>query len=267
MEIQKNEFGVEFFDHQVPLINNDFLPKVHHFRSSSISTITNDLSEHWSNIVEQGISIPASEFFVGGEEEIPTRVSTTFLGDDDLYTPSSTQNMVVQNDQELFEHEEEDLTDFEVYVPESDQADIDEEEFEINPTISVNIDSNTPCSSKDYSSNAVHSSSEANAIFIVLGGSSELSKYDKLKNLFKLGKASSQDINILQEFQAKFQQQVLQKVSLLETEFHTWERSFLANNNFCSPGQPDVVNNPHISSIFKKIRVGNQLLRSWNVSF
>ena len=41
---QKNEFGIEFFDcHNQAEKSEPLNPKVHHFRSSNISTVTNDL--------------------------------------------------------------------------------------------------------------------------------------------------------------------------------------------------------------------------------
>ena len=58
--------------------------------------------------------------------------------------------------------------------------------------------------------------------------------YDFIEQ-FKLGKTSTETIQLLEDSQAKFQQQVLKKVSMLEIEFGTWERDFLSDNNLCSP--------------------------------
>ena len=78
------------------------------------------------------------------------------------------------------------------------------------------MDTNTPSCSKDVHSDDVFSSSEANTIYLVLGGSPELIKYDRQKSLFKLEKISTETIQLLEDSQAKFQQQVLKKVSMLE---------------------------------------------------
>ena len=85
--------------------------------------------------------------------------------------------------------------------------------------------------------------------------------------LFKLGKASSDTIEALKDTQSKFQQQVLKKVSTLKMQFKNRERSFLLENNLCAPSVSDVENNIYIADILRKIQIGNQLLRSWNISF
>ena len=125
-----------------------------------------------------------------------------------------------------------------------------------NPTINDNI--NESSSSKDNITSNSYCTSEANAIFLVLGGSSELINYDIEKDLFKLGKASLDTIESLKDTQSKFQQQV---------QFENWERSFFLENNLCAPSVSDVKNNIYIAEIFMKIHIGNQLLRSWNISF
>ena len=89
------------------------------------------------------------------------------------------------------------------------------------------IDKNTLGCSKDSHTSDSYSSSEANALYLVLGGSPELKIYDMEKHLFKLGKASLDAVNSLKYSLAKFQQQVLKKVSTLEVQFGDWERSFL----------------------------------------
>ena len=129
------------------------------------------------------------------------------------------------------------------------------------------IDKNTPVCSKHCHTNDLYSSSEANALYLVLGGSPELKIYDMEKHLFKLGKSSLDTFNSLKYSLAKFQQQVLKKVSTLEVQFGNWERSFLPANNFCVPTASDVEDNSYIGSIFREIRIGKQLLRNWNISY
>ena len=113
---------------------------------------------------------------------------------------------------------------------------------------------NESSSSKDKITSNSYCTSEANAIFLVLGGSSELTNYDIDKDLFKLGKASLDTIESLRDTQSKFQQQVLKKVSTLQVQFENWERDFFLENIY-------------IAESFKKIHIGNQLSRSWNISF
>ena len=135
-----------------------------------------------------------------------------------------------------------------------------------NPPL-INDNINMASSSKDSIASNSYFTSEANAIYLVLGGSSELKNYDMEKCLFKLGKASSETIESLKDTQSKFQQQVLKQVSTLKVQFENWERSFLYENNLSAPSLCDVENNSYIADIFRKIRIGNQLLRSWNISF
>ena len=100
---------------------------------------------------------------------------------------------------------------------------------------------------------AIHFTSEANAIYLVLGGSSELKNYDMEKGLFKLGKASSYTIESLKDTQSKFQQQLLKKVSTLKVQFENWGRSFLLENNLCAPSVSAVENNIYIADICRRI--------------
>ena len=140
---------------------------------------------------------------------------------------------------------------------------------------SSHVNNNTPlindninvASSKDSNTSNSHSTSEANAIYLVLGGSPLLKNYDMEKGLFKLGKASSDIIESLKDTQSKFQQQVLKIVSTLKVQFEKWERSFLSENNLCAPSVSDVENNIYIADIFRKIHIGNQLLKNWSISF
>ena len=85
------------------------------------------------------------------------------------------------------------------------------------------IDKNALGCSKDSHTSDSYSSSEANTLYLVLGGSSELKKYDMEKHLFKLGKASLDTVNSLKYSLAKFQQQVLKEVSTLEVQFGNWK--------------------------------------------
>ena len=49
---EKNDFGVEFFDVPENQVKLAYHPKIHHFRSSNISTVTRMLEDHWSTILK-----------------------------------------------------------------------------------------------------------------------------------------------------------------------------------------------------------------------
>ena len=66
-------------------------PKVHHFRSSSIPSIINELEEHWNYVLKNKVCIPAHEVFVGKGDEIAKRIPTTYLGDKLFDDHSSTK--------------------------------------------------------------------------------------------------------------------------------------------------------------------------------
>ena len=288
--VGKNEFGFEFFDFDKIPQNSDLHPKVHHFRSSSIPSIINELEEHWNYVLKHKICIPAHEIFVGKGDEIAKRIPTTYLGDKLFDDHSSTK---LEDDKD----DNDGITDFEIgdcpvidtvdmfqavskpstkVLPDTamdntvsnHSCDRDGSSSHVNnntPLINDNI--NVASSSKDSNTSNSYSTSEANAIYLVLGGSLLLKNYDMEKGLFKLGKASSDIIESLKDTQRKFQQQVLKTVSTLKVQFEKWERSFLSENNLCAPSVSDVENNIYIADIFRKIHIGNQLLKNWSISF
>ena len=65
--------------------------------------------------------------------------------------------------------------------------------------------------------------------------------------------------------QSKLQRQVLQQISILKQKITEWDRSFLINNN-CSPSPSDYQNS-YIVDIIRKLIIGNNLLRKWNIVF
>ena len=50
-------------------------------------------------------------------------------------------------------------------------------------------------------------------------------------------------------------------------ELDEWERSFLVNNQLCSPSPSDYQDNSNIADICTKTSIGKQLLRKGNISF
>ena len=240
--------GLICFDYSGIPQNSGLHPKVHHFRSSSNPSITKEQDEQWSSIVKNKICIPAYEIFVGNEDELvqlfdhspsvqfESSPSTTLLdfeiGKPDCSQASLLAEFPVINTLNL----DKPIIDFNNEIL-SDRALNDEKVVMVGSYSSVVnapplIDKNTPGCSKLCHTSDLYSSSVANALYLVLGGSPELKKYDMEKHLFKLGKASLDTVNSLKYSLAKFQQQVLKKVSTLEVQFGNWERSFLSENNF-----------------------------------
>ena len=77
--VGKNDFVVEFFDvpdNQPKLV---YHPKIHHFRSSNISTVTRMLEDHWSTILKNTTPIPTHKVLIGDLNDIPPIMETTFL--------------------------------------------------------------------------------------------------------------------------------------------------------------------------------------------
>ena len=75
---EKNVFGVEFFDvpdNQPKLV---YHPKIHHFRSSNISTVTRMLEDHWSTILKNNTPIPTHKVLIGDLNDIPQIMETTY---------------------------------------------------------------------------------------------------------------------------------------------------------------------------------------------
>ena len=69
--VGKNDFGVEIFDvpdNQPKLV---YHPKIYHFRSSSISTVTRMLEDHWSTILKNKTPIPTHKVLIGDLNDIP----------------------------------------------------------------------------------------------------------------------------------------------------------------------------------------------------
>ena len=113
---KKTEFGIEFFDVDNTPANLDLNPKVHHFRSANIRTVTKDLEEHWTSIVENKLCIPTHEILIGHDDEIVQYKKTTFLSDrikiDNLLPTHSKCSITTAPLNYIEEELEEDLTDF-----------------------------------------------------------------------------------------------------------------------------------------------------------
>ena len=79
---RKTEFGIEFFDYDEPPIpiHLNQHPKVHHFRSTNILRVANDLSQHWSDIKNRKICIPIHMISSGNDDDIDF-IQTNFLSD------------------------------------------------------------------------------------------------------------------------------------------------------------------------------------------
>ena len=86
----KNDFGVEFFDVPENQVKLAYHPKIHHFRSSNISTVTRMLEDHWSTILKNNTPIPTHKLLVGDLNDIPQIIETIFLS-------GKVENIVILN--------------------------------------------------------------------------------------------------------------------------------------------------------------------------
>ena len=293
---QKTEFGIEFFDCHIPR-KIDQYPKVHHFRSSNITNVMSKLEQHWSEILSNNICIPTPIILEGNEDEPLRSRTTNFLEEvGDLHFSSQSlhnSRPIVMEEEE--EETEEDLTDFTllngVSISPVTVTDLTEEcppVFDSTKTSSpkrptsqkkivhplslsisgsgssiFNEDSIPSTSSKAFS----FLTREAKAIYDVLKSSSPLlESYDNYKNLLKQ-KSNPLISDDLLNMQAELQTQTLRQISLLKKDFEKWERIFMLENDRCFPRVDDIKNNDEILDIYHRIKVGEQLLKSWNISF
>ena len=66
---------------------------------------------------------------------------------------------------------------------------------------------------------------------------------------------------------AQLQQKVLKEVGELELKSENWERSFLVNNDMSLPTVNDREEDPYAVGIFRRLKLGNILLKHWNIAF
>ena len=110
------------------------------------------------------------------------------------------------------------------------------------------------------------SSREANAISIVVGEISPLLlRYERGVTIFKhlLPEKLDASINFIDEMvhiTRTLQQQVVTKLCELKSEFETWERSILINNNLRPPTKCDRSGDSAITHINNRIDIGNKIL-------
>ena len=289
---EKNEFGITFFDvDHIP--DKSHHPKVHHFRSSSMTSVSNDLEIHWSSILEQGICIPVHEILFENEDKVVQHKKTEFLNfiRNDFSLSKSSDTLSMSGQKIVVEANEveanEDITDFELVstnsvfnstigetvigadnIGLSDCANDIPRSSSVNAIVnSDNIKNEVGCS-RDSVKAYSFLSTEAKSIYFVLGDLSPvLKKYDCKKNMFKQGDTSYETRSMLQDMQANLQTQVLKKVSDLNEELHAWELSFFSENNFSAPTESDKSLDVFIADISRRARVGCQLLKSWNIQF
>ena len=266
---QKNEFGIEFFDcHNQAEKSEPLNPKVHHFRSSNISTVTKDLEVSWNSILETNVKIPIHKILEGSEDETVRCRPTSYLNDKIQIDSSPKIN-------ERIDEVDDDLIT---------SCSIIEKEDSIQDTIDFeeNITSPSKCAISGTSSTVANSSAntlinkletkEGNAIYFVLGEFSYvLKQYDHEKVLFKDSQKQNEFISPnhckqMSFLHSRVQALVLDKLSKLETDLENWERSFLCDNDFCVPTVTDRENNHYIADIVKRIKVGNQLMTLWGLT-
>ena len=110
--------GLSFFSFVDGPKNRDQHPKVPHFRSSSISSIADELEEHWNCIVKKQICIPTHEILCCNEDEMVQYRPTSFLMHKIISDTSSSRIVpsivipvsIVADEEEEFE----DILDFQL---------------------------------------------------------------------------------------------------------------------------------------------------------
>ena len=290
---KKTEFGIEFFDVVNIPEKLDLNPKVHHFRSANINTVTKELEEHWTSILENNICIPTHEILIGNEDEIVQYRKTTFLSNRvefDNSLPNSKSSITTTPVNIIEEELEEDLTDFTIRELDNNTITTNVDYDQISSTghcanygssgSSSNYISNEAIKSNKHNSTNTNSlsSKEASAIYLVLREMSPfLEKYDRKKSAFKIFKTkqmykgssmiSNDYSSNLLDMQSTLQTQVLKKISTLKRDFEKWERSFLIKNDMCAPRNCDIEDNSSIVDISRRINIANQLLRNWEIVF
>ena len=123
----KTDFGFEFFDFCHEPLRKDVYPKVHHFRSSNVTSICTELEKHWGNIIENNTCIPIHKIIYGTDDEFVK--ITPFLNDNITSgNPSSctnpSRNMELSNDDES----DEEFDDFQYH-----EDILEKQNFEITP--------------------------------------------------------------------------------------------------------------------------------------
>ena len=228
---KKTAEGVEFFDVNEP--GSSFHPKLHHFRSANIRSVTNELKSHWNKIITDEICIPAHVNIEENPDEtfryLPTDYLTPYL----IY---QEKTKVSRRHYELPQEEE---------SPDSDEIDvqqINEGEPEEQPS--------------DFSSKECHE------IHQVLGENDYLTKYNhgvsviqglREKNPFLEG--------VLMKFRNELMLQIKSKLVEWDEELKKWERSFIASNHISAPTKDDYLTDPRIAELKQKMTIANKVLK------
>ena len=160
--VAKTDFGIEFFDFINQPCEIEKNPTVHHFRSSNIKSVLNELEKHWLSILDNNICIPTHEMLEGNEDEKVSYRKTTFLSDKILNNTSPATQILRKSKIVTEDFVEEDLTDFVLEtVPNSGYF------IRCGSSSSNNDLPSSSSSSNSYSNDL--KSKEANAISFVLG--------------------------------------------------------------------------------------------------
>ena len=114
---KKTDFGIEFFDYSGEPEDKNLHPKIHHFRSSNISSICDELKQHWDYILKQSICIPTHEILYGDGDERVRYIPTSFLSDriTSSINSNSIQKMPTINFDEVDEQVDEEFADFQYH--------------------------------------------------------------------------------------------------------------------------------------------------------
>ena len=103
---KKTESGKEFFDVDSEPEKIELKPRVHHFRSSNMKSVANELEKHWLHIVDHNICNPIHQIS-GNEHEKVVYTKTKFLSDQiEIENPSSDDMLCLHADNQVGAKEE-----------------------------------------------------------------------------------------------------------------------------------------------------------------
>ena len=260
----KTAIGIEFFDYvDVPEVH----PRVHHFRSSSLPTVSFELEEHWRMLVNCNITIPAYKIFLRDGVETYKEITTPFLLDSEYVDELEQLQYEEPDEMEVDEIDDEPDNEMEINEVVTEVVDdvitnFDVVNVEVDAVSSEKIDEPASCCSKNLIK--PYLTKEAHAISIVLGDSVNLRKFDERKNMVKSGKAYPNTKRALKKDHSYFKEEITKTKESLTTDFENWERLFFANNECSAPSETDIQDDPYSMVIVKKLRVANQLIQKWN---
>ena len=274
---KKGILGVEFFNYDsVPGIDQH--PKMHHFRSSNFNSVVSELKNYWALIEKHDIVIPTHVILQGNENEKVRYKPTSFLDITFDRPGQSSSDCSWERVEEVEDEIEDEIMNIQLHTNTITLTDSFAIDLSSSPSVSTieceppmkrprleSQEPNVPSTSKETNAGSFFTQ-EACIIHEILGYSTLLSKYDNMKNIFKLGKRSDIHLkDMLINAQSQLQTQVLKAISTLKQDLTGWDRVYMLNNDMAAPSLSDYQNDAYIANIQKKIKTADILLKKWNI--